>query len=117
MIYVLQLDKKKMIGYRFVALYSATTEPSDQVKKTEMRERMHKMLAWKTLIWEKTTAAHGLQNITMRGNTEMGHKDNDLSCSLASPHGGYNRGNNLFLSHTLSLCIQLRSIHIIQHPT
>ena len=44
----------------------------------------------------------------------MGHRDNDLSCSLSSPTGGYNKGNDLLLSLSHSLCIQLRYIHIIQ---
>ena len=55
----------------------------------------------------KTTAAHGLQSITMRGIQRWG-TETTISCSLASPTGGYSRGNDLFLS-SLSLCIQLRS--------
>ena len=57
----------------------------------------------------KTTAAHGLQSITMRGIQRWG-TETTISCSLASPTGGYNRGNDLFLSHTHTLCTQLHSI-------
>ena len=34
-----------------------------------------------------------------------------ISCSLASPTGGYNRGNVLFLSHTLSHSTHLRTLY------
>ena len=64
----------------------------------------------------KTTAAHRLQNITMRGLQRWG-TETTISCSLASPTGGYNRGNDLFLSHTLSNCTQLRSLTNIHNST
>ena len=65
----------------------------------------------------KTTTALRLQDITMRGLQWWGTKAT-TSWSLASPQGGYNRGNNLLLSLTLSLytithytsTLQLRNI-------
>ena len=43
-----------LIGNRFVALCSATTETLDYAqKKIEIKERVHRMLMWKTQIWEK----------------------------------------------------------------
>ena len=57
----------------------------------------------------KTTVAHGLQDITMRGIQRWG-TETTISCSLPSPTGGYNRGNNLFLSLSHALCTQLHSI-------
>ena len=67
-----------------------------------VKKRVHWMLTWKTQIWEKTTAALRLQNITISGLQQWG-TEATTSCSLASPPGGYNRGNNLFLSLSLSL--------------
>ena len=64
----------------------------------------------------KTTAAHGLQNITMRGLQRWGTKTM-ISCSLASLTGGYNRGNDLFLSLTLSNSTQLHSVTNIHNFT
>ena len=52
-------------------------------------------------------AALRLQNITISG-LQQWSTEATTSCSLASPPGGYNRGNNLFLSLSI-LCIQLRS--------
>ena len=60
------------------------------------------MLTWNTQIWDKTTAALRLQNITITGLQQWG-TEATTSCSLALSPGGYSRGNNLFLSLSLSL--------------
>ena len=103
-----------LIEIRFASLRSATTELSDYAQITEMKERVHKMLAWKTLMKGKTSVTHGLQNISIcREYRDEEERDDDLSFSLASPHVGYNRGNNLFLSLTLSLC----TVTLYSHDT
>ena len=58
----------------------------------------------------KTTAALRLQNLTIAGLQQWGTKAT-TSCSLASPLGGYNRDNNLFLS--ISLSLHSYSLHLI----
>ena len=55
----------------------------------------------------KTAAALRLQNITISSLQQRGTEATTY-CSLASPPGGYNRGNNLFLSLSLHYT-QLRS--------
>ena len=52
----------------------------------------------------KTTATHALQkkNVTMRGIQRWG-TETTISCSLPSPTGGYNGGNDLFLSLSLTV--------------
>ena len=62
------------------------------------------MLMWKNPNMGKTTATHGLQNITMRGLQRWG-TETTISCSLASPTGSNNRGNELFLSLSLMLSV------------
>ena len=52
----------------------------------------------------KTTAPHGLQDITMRGLQRWG-TETTIPCSLASPTGGYNRGNDLFLTLSRSVTV------------
>ena len=59
----------------------------------------------------KTTAAHGLQDVTMRG-LQRWSTETTISCSLASPTGGYNRGNDLFLSISLSLSLYTTTMYI-----
>ena len=58
----------------------------------------------------KTTATHGLQDVTMRGLQRWG-TETMISCSLASPTGGYNRGNDLSLSHTHTLSVHYYALH------
>ena len=72
-------------------------------------ERVHSMLTWKTQIWEKPRQPTDCR-ISLCQDYTMGHTEATTSCSLPSPLGGYNRGNNLFISLSLSNCTPLRSI-------
>ena len=58
----------------------------------------------------KTTAALRLQDITMWGLQWWG-TETTISCSLASPTGGYNIGNDLFLSLSLTLSVYRYAVH------
>ena len=59
------------------------------------------MLTWKTQIWEKTTAAHGLQKYHYERIKEMGHRDNDLLLPSFANRRLQQRQQPLSLSHTL----------------
>ena len=64
-----------------------------------------------------TTAVHGLQDVTMRGLQRLG-TETTISCSLASPAGGYNRGNDLSISlslYTVTLYINIRNTTSTTH--
>ena len=65
----------------------------------------------------KTTTVHGLQDVTMRGLQRLG-TETTISCSLASPAGGYNRGNDLSISlslYTVTLYINIRNTTSTTH--
>ena len=76
------------------------------------------MFTWKTQqSWGKTTTAHKLQKITMRGIQRGENTEATTSCTPSSPHGGYNGGNNLFLSHTHTLTLLLYTGSRYSHNT
>ena len=108
------LGRAKSYGNMIRSAASATTETSIQMHKTGMflRTTQQNENAQDVNVenpnMEKTTAAHRLQDVTMRGIQRWGTKTT-ISSSLASPTGSYNRGNNLFLSLTLSNCTQLNN--------
>ena len=74
------------------------------------------MLTWKTHMWEKPRQPTDCENHYVR-ITKMGSSEATTYYTPSSPHGGYNRGNDLFLSLCLSLCTQLLTFYIIQQTT
>ena len=79
----------------------SSTENRDVSTHYTVKKRVHRILAWKTQIWVKTTTALKLQDITMPDLQWWG-TEAMTSCSLSPPPGGYSRGNDLFLSLSLS---------------
>ena len=107
------LGRAKSYGNMIRSAASATTETSVQMQKTGMclRTTQQNENAQDVNVENpnmgKTTASHGLQDVTIRGIQRWG-TETTISCSLPSPTGGYNRGNDLLLSLSLTLCTQLR---------
>ena len=92
----------QLIGMWFVSLYSATTESSHQAQKTEMKERLHRMLTWKTQMWEKPRQPSDYRISLWEKIQRWGSTEATTSCLLSSPHGGYSEAT-ASLSLTLSL--------------
>ena len=63
----------------------------------------------------KTTTAHRLQKITMRRIQQWGNIEAMTSCTPSSPHGGYDGGNDLSIS--LSLTLSVYTVTLCTHTT
>ena len=85
------------------------------------KELRHRILTWKTQMWEKTTATHRLQKITLykRNTMSRKHRGNNLLSSSLATRGGYNEEatTSLSLSFSLSLCVSLaHSVQLTLQP-
>ena len=68
------------------------------------------MLTWKTQMWEKPRQPTDCRIHYEKGIQRWGYIEATTSCTRSSPHGGYNGGNDLSLSLTLSLYTHARQL-------
>ena len=73
-------------------------------QKWTKEERTHRILTWKPKCGKKPRQHTECRMITMREENSNGESTEATTfCTPSSPHGGYNGGNDLFLSLSLSL--------------
>ena len=83
-----------------------------RTKKQEWKnkERIHKMLTWKTQMWEKPWQPTDYRISLWEKIQRWGSTEATTSCPFSSPHGGYNEATTS-LSLTLTLYRITLSIH------
>ena len=115
---VLILKRGMIVGCdgNMILFTSTWPQPSRPImhRKQEMKQAREgtQYVNVETQMWEKPRQPSDCRMITMREENNNGEStEATTSCTPSSPHGGYNGGNDLLfsLSLTLSLCV---TIHI-----